>query len=219
MKIVAFSDFHGSSTAVEKAADATAETGAELMLIAGDLAFHDVGSAFSILQRLSNSKVPIFFVPGNMDTPELTTAQNPGKFTCIHGRCERFGSFSFIGLGGAVQGPFQTPFESSEEEIYDILHKAVKACEEAKVVLLSHAPPKNTSVDLTRSGRHVGSSAVRRFIEEMEPILAVCGHIHEARGIDRIGRTLVLNPGPVQNRLYSLIELTDTIDVKLLEFS
>jgi hypothetical protein len=111
-----------------------------------------------------------------------------------------------------------TPFESTEREIEETLQRAVKDCRSQKLVLVSHAPPKNTSVDFTRSGTHAGSSAIRSFIETAQPVLAVCGHIHEARGTDRIGRTIVVNPGPAQNWFYSLVELSDETDVKLLEF-
>jgi len=41
----------------------------------------------------------------------------------------------------------------------------------------------------------VGSTAVRQLIEEFQPLLALHGHIHESRGINRIGRTVVINPG------------------------
>jgi uncharacterized protein len=36
---------------------------------------------------------------------------------------------------------------------------------------------------------------VREAIEEGQPALALHGHIHEARGNTRIGRTLCINPG------------------------
>ena len=41
----------------------------------------------------------------------------------------------------------------------------------------------------------VGSTAVRRIIEEYQPLLALHGHIHESRGAIRLGRTLAVNPG------------------------
>ncbi len=218
MRIIALSDFHGSSVAVDKAAQAIISEDADLTLVTGDLAFHSMDSAFSILQRLSASESPMFFVPGNMDTTELIDFKQSGSARCIHGRCETFGDFSFIGVGGAVRGPFMTPFETTEKEIQETLQKAVKDCRDQKLVLISHVPPKNTLVDLTRSGMHAGSEAVRSFIELMQPFLTVCGHIHEARGTDKIGKTLVVNPGPAQNWFYSVIDLTDTISVKLLEF-
>ena len=54
---------------------------------------------------------------------------------------------------------------------------------------------------------HVGSTAVREFIDLYQPDICVTGHIHEAKGEDRIGRTHVLNPGPLSQGGYvELIE-------------
>ena len=70
-----------------------------------------------------------------------------------------------------------------------------------------HAPPYDTQLDvapkidwetLTVQGQdsaHVGSSAVREVIEEVQPILSLHGHIHESRAAVRVGRTLAVNPG------------------------
>jgi Icc-related predicted phosphoesterase len=41
----------------------------------------------------------------------------------------------------------------------------------------------------------VGSTAVRKFIEKVQPLLTLHGHIHEAPGHVRIGRTLAINAG------------------------
>jgi Icc-related predicted phosphoesterase len=40
-----------------------------------------------------------------------------------------------------------------------------------------------------------GSSAVRIAIEKYQPLVGLYGHIHEAKGFIKIGRTLCLNPG------------------------
>jgi Icc-related predicted phosphoesterase len=41
----------------------------------------------------------------------------------------------------------------------------------------------------------VGSTGVRRAIEEFQPLAALHGHIHESAGIRRLGRTIAINPG------------------------
>ena len=41
----------------------------------------------------------------------------------------------------------------------------------------------------------VGSRAVRNFIEETQPLLAICGHVHEGRGSTKLGATVCVNPG------------------------
>ncbi|MGC9012656.1 metallophosphoesterase family protein, partial [Thermogladius sp.] len=82
-----------------------------------------------------------------------------------------------------------------------------------KTILNTHCPPYNTNIDLapklvdfkpviTSGGvvmEHVGCKSVRNIIERYQPLIGLHGHIHESRGVDKIGRTLVLNPGSDYN--------------------
>jgi len=61
-------------------------------------------------------------------------------------------------------------------------------------VLLSHAPPFGY-VDKIHSGKHIGSKILFRAIRRYQPRLVLCGHIHEAKGKARIGKTPVINLG------------------------
>jgi hypothetical protein len=47
---------------------------------------------------------------------------------------------------------------------------------------------------------------VRTFIETEQPDVAVVGHIHEGRGVERLGRTLVLNAGPLREGGYVVVD-------------
>jgi Icc-related predicted phosphoesterase len=63
-----------------------------------------------------------------------------------------------------------------------------------------HSPPRDTHCDLIGARVHVGSRAIRTFVERRQPPLVLCGHIHESPRIsgawrDTIGRTVVVNPG------------------------
>ena len=73
-----------------------------------------------------------------------------------------------------------------------------------------HCPPQGTGLDSVQKidaefrpvfegGSPVmiaaGSTAVRAAIERHQPLLSLHGHIHEARGVQRIGRTVSINPG------------------------
>lgn len=77
-----------------------------------------------------------------------------------------------------------------------------------RLVLLAHSPPYRTALDRAAlDGRmvdgapldqHVGSIAIRRFIEDRQPVLTLHGHIHESARItgawrDTIGRTHCLS--------------------------
>ena len=49
---------------------------------------------------------------------------------------------------------------------------------------------------------------LREFVEQYKPILVVTGHIHESKGVDKIGETTVLNPGALLEGSYSVVTLT-----------
>lgn len=70
----------------------------------------------------------------------------------------------------------------------------------AHTLAVIHAPPFNTACDVLFDGRHIGSKAVRSWIEKTQPRLTLHGHIHESPKLsgtffDRIGPTTVINPG------------------------
>ena len=77
-----------------------------------------------------------------------------------------------------------------------------------RTVMLFHAPPYKTgldraaldgkSIDYAPLDVHVGSIAIRRFIEKRQPLLTLHGHVHESARItglwhDRIGHTHCLS--------------------------
>jgi hypothetical protein len=98
--------------------------------------------------------------------------------------------------------------EWSESEIADHLEAAYDGVDtDSPVVLVSHQPPSDTVVDLAGIGKHVGSAAVRHWIERHRPAVCCSGHIHEAQGTDAIGDTLLVNPGPFLDGRYAWIEL------------
>jgi hypothetical protein len=70
----------------------------------------------------------------------------------------------------------------------------------ARTVYVVHTPPAGTKLDLLHDGTHIGSPALREFIETHKPPLTLHGHIHESPEIsgeisDRIGPTFSVNPG------------------------
>ena len=113
---------------------------------------------------------------------------------------------SFFGLGGSNPTPFDTPFELSEDEIKKELES-----QGGGEVLLTHAPPKDTECDMLPDGAHVGSDAVREVIEEFKPKIVICGHIHEGMGTDKIGETIIVNPGEASKGSYALVDLAGPV--------
>ena len=77
-------------------------------------------------------------------------------------------------------------------------------------IFVTHAPPINTKTDMLPSGGHVGSSAIRKIIEEFQPSINVCGHIQESKAKDEIGKTQVINPGMISHGYACSIDIDDT---------
>jgi Icc-related predicted phosphoesterase len=214
VRILAFTDFHGDNEAFEGAKQLIRSGKWNCVAVAGDIANYDLELAERRLKELAELGAPVFFVPGNMDNPELASWSGTDLVRPIHGKSARIGTVTLIGLGGSPPGPFSTPFEVPEEEATQLLNQALTGLE-GRLVLVSHCPPKNTKLDIVPSGEHAGSVAVRRFVEEIQPTLVISGHVHEARGIDSIGRTILVNTGPARRGNYADIALEKRAVVRL----
>ncbi|MFH0831589.1 MAG: metallophosphoesterase [archaeon] len=88
-----------------------------------------------------------------------------------------------------------------------------------QMIMVMHSPPSNTVHDIAgfhEGWMHVGSIAIREFIEKYQPLLTLHGHIHESykrTGEYRqdIGRTICINPGTDKYNLYAVIFDSDNL--------
>lgn len=210
------SDFHGSIKAFREAASKAEDVQADVVVLCGDIThFGSVQEARTLLSPLVNLRLPVLFVPGNCDPPSLVGVDMEGA-RCIHGLCETYEDLMFIGVGGGLISPFRTSFEMTEEEIMNVLTRGFRQPSgERRLVLVCHHPPKDTKMDRLYSGKHIGSISVRQFIDEKKPSIVFCGHVHEARGIDHIGETILVNPGPARHGHYALVDFNEKIEVEL----
>ncbi|WP_048058257.1 metallophosphoesterase [Pyrococcus yayanosii] len=200
--IVAVTDIHGNASMVKKLADELSGLDFEMILIAGDVTHFGNGvEAKKILEPLLDLGRPVLAVMGNCDGRDVSEALEELGIS-VHNRRIEINGKGVVGFGGSNITPFSTVWEFTEEEIKRGLEKNYRAGD----IILTHAPPHGTSLDRTVSGLHVGSQALRKFIEERRPPLVVCGHIHEGRGVDVIGETVAVNPGPLFRGYYALIE-------------
>lgn len=103
----------------------------------------------------------------------------------------------------------------SERSIAEELEALPQPVSDRKLILVIHSPPWNTGLDVLTGGAHVGSRAIRRFIEQHRPCLAFHGHIHEAPEvsgiwIEHLGPTVCINPGQSPHKLHAvLLDLDD----------
>ena len=180
MRFLAFSDIHGDWKRVK----ILLSTDVDLYVCAGDIS-NDNRDQFIEFLRIIRGK-ELYMVPGNRDRPEWIP-----NYMNIHGEKKTYMGITFGGLGGSPITPFETIFEWEEDHAYQILEKIGYVD-----VFVSHAPPKGTKLSLTFSGKEAGSEAVRWYIEEYVPRIAIVGHIHEREGLsEKVLSTPVINPG------------------------
>jgi Icc-related predicted phosphoesterase len=177
----------------------------DLMLIAGDITnFSSQKVARQIVGEIQECAKNLLVVPGNCDLPEtLEVYMEMG--VSLHGKGRILWDIGFFGVGGSNKTPFNTPLEYTEDEIKELLEEGYKDVKDAKVrVLVSHSPPHEI-VDKTSSGISVGSMAVREFLNDHKVDFVVCGHVHESRGVESLGGTVIVNTGPA---CYGYLSLT-----------
>jgi Icc-related predicted phosphoesterase len=216
MKILATADFHGSVEAAEKAALKAQSIKADVILACGDIThFGTPEDARKILTPLTKLKLPILYVPGNCDPVSLLDEKINGALM-MHGKCKVFLSYSFVGAGAIpADRVHPNPLEVDDEEIMTALSQGLKQCGSGHpLIVVSHSPPAYTRLDKAFFGGHVGSPLLRQFIEKYEPAAVFCGHIHEAKGVDRIGKTVVVNTGPARHGNCMVADLNGKVEVQ-----
>jgi len=217
MRILVISDIHGSRNAVIKSAEIASREKIDLILVLGDISHNDFEEAISLLEKLAKIK-KVFFIPGNMDSKKLLTWTRD-NIVNIHCKVEAINNDQkILGIGGSSITPFNTSIEFKEEDIAAKLDESSKYLEGKKFIFASHCPPRNTKIDETNFGMHGGSTSIYKFIAQEKPDMNICGHIHEAFGIDYIGDTIIVNTGAVKDSRYAIIESDQYLTVNLYNF-
>ncbi len=169
-------------------------------------------------ERLKGTNIRCYITGGNDDSPEVletlyryrseNIVANEGESVAIDA------IHSMIGLGYSNPTPWSTPREVSEEELESLLDGCLGKIDDfTNSIWNIHVPPKDCTLDtcpkldtrtdpptpIMAAGQPVmfgaGSVAVRKAIEKYQPLLVLTGHIHESKGVIKLNRTTVINPG------------------------
>jgi len=191
MKIFAFTDFHGSPSAMKKIIKTAKKEKPDIMVCPGDLTIFEQHMQ-KILKKMDSIGIPLLLIPGNHES-DISLRNATKKFKnliYIHKSFCRKGKYLFLGYG---EGGFSLTDKTFTKWGNKIIKKAKKG---DFVVLLIHGPPHNTKVDEIM-GEHCGNKDFRKFIIKYKIPLVFCGHIHETFDIvDNIGKSKIVNPGP-----------------------
>jgi Icc-related predicted phosphoesterase len=159
----------------------------------------------------TNAGLPMFIMPGNDDEFAIDPALEGDGVVNPDGRVVELGPLQMMSCAWANPTPWHSPREEPEEALALRLERMAKALAPGRPTVMNlHCPPFDSSLDMapkltpdlrpvTSGGQPVltpvGSHAVRALIESVQPVLSLHGHIHESRGIAKIGVTTCVNPG------------------------
>lgn len=209
MEILAIGDLHAEEDVLDRLRVLAGKEKFDSVLVAGDITNN---GPVSYAEDLLGIFPHILAVHGNMDPPQVHSFLSQ-RGVSVHGRKVPFGmrkEWNVVGLGGSNPTPFGTPSESSEEELGELLSRALP---DRFSILLSHAPPYGL-FDTVGGSMHAGSSAVRSAIEKYRPLMCICAHIHEHEGQAVLKDTIVVKVAAAKSGRAAKITLGDTISVK-----
>lgn len=167
-------------------------------------------------ENLAPLGVKCYWTGGNDDRQDiLENAKSTEHYVNVDGKVVTLASgHEMINLGWSNRTPWKTSRECTEEEIAAKLEPLVRQVKEPSGCIYNvHVPPYDSSLDIApkldesynppkpivQGGQQVliavGSTAVRASVEKMQPLLMLCGHIHEAKNAVKIKRTTCINPG------------------------
>jgi Icc-related predicted phosphoesterase len=192
LRILASSDIHGDTRAAEALAQQAEKDNVDLVVLCGDLTYAEQ-STEGIVGPFAKRKKKVLLIPGNHET--VATADFLAEIygaTNLHGYSIMHKDVGLFGCGGANIGLHQL----SEPEILDLLGKGYEHIKDAKKkIMVTHVHPQG-SLSERFSDFFPGSEGVRKAIERFKPDILLCGHVHEAEGIEEmIGKTKVFNVG------------------------
>jgi hypothetical protein len=196
LKILAASDIHGDTNLVKKLAEQAEKENVDLVVLCGDLTMGE-RSTDNIIGPFAARHKKVLLIPGNHETVAtadfLADVYDPFVRN-IHGYSVRYKDVGIFGAGGVTNVGPAPPID--EGEMYDLLKKGFdKISYLKKRIMVTHIHPTDTKME--KMSKFVpGSDAVRKAVERFKPDILLCGHVHEAEGLEeKIGKTRVINVG------------------------
>ena len=164
-------------------------------------------------KHLKPKGLRMFITGGNDDPKEVLEVLEKSSYI-LYAEGQVLGvdqHHEMISTGYSNMSPWHCPRDVTEEELgKKIEDEASKVTKMNTCIFNIHCPPFGTHLDqapeldkdlrpIKKGGQihmtNVGSTAVRAAIEKYQPMIGLHGHIHESRGVDKVGKTMCINPG------------------------
>jgi len=199
------------------------------------LVLKDLAAGEKVLKSLNGLGVPVISVVGNLDNANLNDQYAEGKWNRKNGwgwyeqdffskmikkykNILRFDySYALVenlvfigGFGHTSPGQVRSPaYKKYKKKLDNLFKRFRKENKEKKIIFVAHNMPNKTKFDKFKvKGKieHYGSIMVRRIINKYKPILFLGGHFHENPGKEKVGETLVVNPGAAVDGKCAIID-------------
>ncbi len=170
-----------------------------------------------LVEKVDMKEVTAIVMPGNDDEKYIdeviNSYEDKGVINPLDKLVELKYGYQIVSHEYVNPTPWNTPREAPDNKLEKMLREKIDKFgikDFSKVLFNFHCPPFGTKLDLAPKldknlkpvyvgGRpvlvHVGSKAVRKVIEEYQPLMGLHGHIHESYASDKLGNTVVVNPG------------------------
>ena len=159
-------------------------------------------------ERLEGKPYDMYMCPGNDDWFVIDDMiDNAKRVHPCDKRIVTVDNHEMVTSSASNPTPWDTPREMDEESLEKHLRELVSPIKNQETAIYNfHVPPYGYSLDLcpkldenltmaADEKIHAGSQGAKKVIEENQPLLGLFGHIHESRGAQKAGRTLLINPG------------------------
>jgi len=193
-----------------------------------------------VLKYFKKMNMPFYFVHGNWDFLKRERKEFTNKklgldeikiknFFFIHNKTVKINGYTLLGFGGyrpsSLKEYLVNEFPQPRPTIKRILKLKSKLAKKVKglfrdrknIIFITHDPPYKTRLDYLKNEKeHIGEIINRKVIEKYQPLICVCGHMHDNQGIDKIGKTILLNPGYGKFGESAIISLPE-LKIKLIK--
>jgi Icc-related predicted phosphoesterase len=169
-------------------------------------------------ERLAGTDIKCYVTGGNDDPQELVdlleASQSDYVINCEGRIVTLDDTFPMANCGYSNPTPWDTPRETDEETLEKYLEESLQGIDDfTNAIFNFHVPPYDSTLDDcpkldwstdppspvivagVAQSAPAGSRAVRNVVERHQPLLVLTGHIHESRGLVKIKRSTIVNPG------------------------
>ncbi len=211
IEAIGFNGFYTWIATPDQIAGVAADEGRKEELFAAQIAAQIERWCDLVTERL-DEHVACVITPGNDDPYSIDDVlKRADRIACPERKLFELGPVMLASLGNTNRTPWDSEREFDEEQLTAQIDSMLAEHDGSVPLAFNvHCPPYDSGLDtatlldaefrpVLEHGMpvelHAGSTAVREAILRYQPTVALHGHIHESRGVTRLGRTICINPG------------------------